>query len=312
MAIKADHSALPQGNPPTSTPQYGALLAEAWRDAWVDESDLAFAVDGARLRASWAGGCAREIGYRVAGVPASNPPGLSAYWRMGLGTMVHERLQPLLEKAYPGASIEHVVDWQERIGLPGASHVDAYLVTYENAPIEETIGDEPPTQQPHRIVIEIKTTNGFSYKLMVGARGKAQGPKFGALLQAAISAKALDADEVVIIYLSLECLSQREADKLGTDEIGKFVAEWRYPLAQLNELVDRETTRLGKILELVDDGKLPPRFMPGDMPPGARVVDPESGYWELERGGSVLEAGTLWKCSAYCDQRDRCIKDGVS
>lgn len=319
LALKADHSSLPSGNPPTPNPRYGHLLAEAWRDANV-ETDKAFAVDGARLRASWAGGCSRELGYRIMGVVPSDPPGLSAYWRMGLGTMVHEHLQGVLAAAFPGAEIERIVDWRENVGLPGASHVDAYLVTRgepfttpECEAAGRHIGACPCVGGLYRkTVIEIKSVNGFKFKLMVGSRGPAQGPTMGHLLQAAISARALGADEVTMIYLSLECLSQHEADKIGTDETGKFLAEWTYPMSALDEMVDREVARLGKVLELVDTDVLPPRHMPGEMPPGARVQDPLSGAWTLERGGLVLEAGSLWKCSAYCEMRDRCVQDGPS
>lgn len=311
MTIRADLSTLPRGNPPSSVPEYGALLAEAWAAEFVDETDRAFAVDGARLRASYAGGCARELGYKIAKTPETNPTGLSGYWVMGLGSMIHEHLQPLLEKAYPGASIEHVVDWQERIGLPGASHVDAYLVT-SSQPIPNPGGAQATLAPQHRTVIEIKSVGGFKYKLMVGSRGPAQGPASTAILQAGLSARALDADEVVIVVLSREALSQREADKIGADEMGRFVAEWRYPMSALDEMIDQEIARLGRVLELVDANKLPPRHMPGEMPAGARVVDPASGSWTMERGGSVLEAGTLWKCPSYCGFRDRCLKDGPS
>lgn len=334
MAIAKDHSDLPKGNPPVADPQYGPLLAMAWRDAYVDESDLPMAVEGVRLRASWAGRCSREIGYKVAGLPETDPPDLAAYWRFGLGTLVHERLQSVLADAYPGAEIEKITDWK-RLGLSGASHVDAYLVTEERTSSsfrspsgpgssgqEDELGgagarseayvsdpDEGPNSGRTRsTVIEIKTTNGFAYKLMVGARGPAQGPKSGALLQAALSARALDADEVVIIYLSMEGLSPREAEKIGTDDIGKFCAEWRYPISALNEMIDREVARLGRIVELVDGGELAPRHYPIEMPPSARVTDPMTGAWTLEKGGHVLEAGTLWACG-YCPMQQRCAGD---
>lgn len=313
MALKADHSTLPTGNPPDKTPRYAHLLAEAWRDANVDEADRPMATPDARLRASWAGKCARDISRRLLGLPATNPPDLAAYWRMGLGSMVHEHLQPIIAKAYPGASIEHVTDWKE-LGIPGASHVDVYLVSDETAVMTKInpLGSEDLAEfRGKRTVIEIKTTGGFAYKLMVGARGPAQGPKSMALLQAALSARALQADEVVIIYLSMECLSQREADKIGADEVGKFASEWTFPMSALNEMVDQEITRLGKILELVDAGEIAPRYMPGEMPSGARVTDPGTGAWTLERGGNVLEAGQLWAC-AYCDSRDWCISQGQS
>lgn len=295
MAIKADHSALPRGNPPSTEPRFGALLAATWAAEHMSEEDRPFAIEGARLRASWAGKCARDIGYRLAGVEQSNPAGIAAHFRMRLGSLVHEDLQPIFAKMFPGASIEHVADWSE-MGLPGASHVDVFLVT------------EPDKR---RTVIEIKTVGGYGFKTMVGARGPAQGPKFTALLQGALSGRALHADDVTIIYLSMENLSPREAEKIGADEIGRFYAEWTYTVDQLAEITDREIARLGKVLDVVDAGELPPRQIPGELPPGARVTNPETGAWTLDRGGNVLEAGSTFFCG-YCDYKDQCIADGAS
>lgn len=298
VTLRADHSQLPTGNPPEKIAVFGHLLAEACRDENV-ETDKAFAVDGARLRASWAGGCSRELGYRIAGTEQSNPTGLSGFWVMGLGTMIHTNLQAVLATAFPGAEIEKQVDWQPTIGLPGASHIDAYVPADKHPDGKST-------------VIEIKSIGGFAYKLMVGARGPAQGPKMGHLLQAGLSARALGADQVTMLYLAREAMSKREADKIHTDDVGRFLAEWTFPMGALDEMVDREIARLSRILELVDEGKLPPRFMPAEMPSTARVTDPESGAWTLERGGQVLEAGSLWKCGSYCEFRDQCIQDGAS
>lgn len=292
--LKADHSQLKTGNPPDETPRFGPLVAKKWAELHVDETDRPNAIEGGTLRASYAGRCSREIGYRIAKVAPSEPTTLSGYWRMGLGQLVHDLIQPILEEAFPGAEIERLVDWRESLGLNGGSHIDAYLVTGEK-----------------RTVIEVKSVNGFKFKKKIGARGPAEGPDPSALLQAAISAKALGADEIVIVCLSLENLSPREADKLGTDDVGRFCAEWTYTAAEVAEITDREIIRLGAIDKIVAEGGLPPRFAPIQMPSGARVTDPEHKSWTLERGGHVLEAGEYFGCD-YCDFRSQCVQDGPS
>lgn len=349
MALRADNSDLPratEGNPPDPMPRFGMLLAQAWaaQDAERAHGTKSRTDVPMYVRLGWAGKCARDIGYRLLEVEKSNPPDIAAIWRMGLGTMVHDKLQEIMPAAYPGAEIEKVVgsEHDEIMGLPTSGRSDVYLVTTD----DDVTGSEPGK----RILIEVKTINGFGFKSTIGARGSAEGARSGAIFQAAVNARAHGADEVVIVEISLECLSDRELESLvkkqgGTkDPIRKFVAEWSYTMAELDELVDRELKRLEKIVAMsaavqaeYDDYKkafepvdssdeptpldewlsthtagLPPRSIPLEMPAKGRVVDPgNKGRWQVVVDGNVMDAGETWWCG-YCDFKDRCIADGPS
>jgi hypothetical protein len=159
--------------------------------------------------------------------------------------------------------------------------------------------------------LEIKTINGYGMKMAAGARGDAEGPRTSAITQGALNALAVDADELVILVLSLELMSERELAKLGPGktEVDRFVAEWTFTREQYEPVARAEIARINKILALNDEHKLPPRVMPG-LPDGARIVDPKRGAWHVVVDGQVTQAGTHWQCANYCRHRDRCIADG--
>lgn len=357
MPLRADNSNIPRGNdnagnPPDPTPRFGMALADAWYELDRAEPHEKSRTDVERyVRLGWGGKCARDIGYRLLDVEPSNPPDIAGIWRMSLGTMVHEGLQDALVKSFPGAEIEKVVgaEHDEIMGIPTSGRTDVFLVTHDAcSECDHPTADHdkngcwvcpnnarcmiqyPENVPPKRIAIEVKTINGFGFKMAVGARGTAEGPRSGAIFQAALNGRALQADEVVVIYLSLECLSDRELDSLVKKTGGeaaphrKFLAEWTWSMGALDELVDRELKRLGKIIEMVDtyaldnngDGEvmgapLPPRSIPLEMPAKGRVVDPSKGTWQVEVEGNVMDAGTVWFCN-YCDYQKRCIADGPS
>lgn len=332
MAIKQSNRDLPRGsdspgNPPDANPRIGQLLARAWGEINEAEFHRRSREDvELYIRLGWGGKCARDIGYQLLGVPKSNPPDLAGEWRMGLGTMVHEGLQAAVQKAFPGAEVEKVVDAQhdEIFGFPVSGRTDLFLV--EGGYLHPNERGEDQTREK-RVAVEVKTINGFGFKKCIGARGPAEGPRTGAIFQGALNARAHDADELVIVLLSLECLGDREFGELlkkqggEPDPVRKFVAEWSYDRETLNELVDREIARLAKIVDMAKaveineefevSGPLPPRSIPLEMPPRARVVDPTKGSWVLEIEGEVVQAGDTWWCG-YCDFRDRCIADGAS
>lgn len=332
MALKADNSDLakaPEGNPPDAEPRYGQLLAEAWHELTRERDHQKSRTDVDRyIRLGWGGKCARDIGYRLMGVEPSNPADLAGEWRMGLGTLVHEHLQAALVKAFPTASIEHVVgaEHDEVMGLPVSGRTDVFLV--ENKDVSPLLPGVVSIH-PKRIAIEVKTVNGFAFKKQIGAgAGPAEGPRSGAIFQAALNGRALGADEVTVVILSMECLSD-QALRSFVAKVGgeprpdrKFVAEWTWPMADLDEMVDRELKRLAKIMEMVDARlaepteiaplpPLPPRSIPLEMPARARVTDPSKGTWLLEVDGNAIQAGSTWMCG-YCDYHDQCIADGPS
>lgn len=292
MALMKNLKDLPSGSPdagrpPVKHPTLAPLLAQAWMEAEVDEGDRPMASESARIRHSWAGMCSRNIGYRVSGLEITDEFTLSDYWRMGLGSHVHDLFQQILVKLYPDAQVEAVLAADRTAG-----HADAVV----------TVGDK-------RVLVELKTINGFGFKRAIGAQGSAEGPRTSAVLQGALNALLADVDEVWIVYISLECISVNEAKKKGLDDIARFCAEWHFTQDEWMPLAQEEMARLNEIIDLADVGALPPRFIPGgDMPATAEIVDPGKGRWEHRQDGLIIDTGRTWQCD-YCPFQVQCIAD---
>lgn len=289
MPLARDLSDLPtaartrsDGCPPDETPRFVQALVEAW--AAVDD-DKPRAFPDSRFRHSDAGKCARAIAYAALDLPASNPMDLSGTWNTNLGTIVHEAWQEALAARYPDADIEPKVRTDA-----GSGHIDAVVDTDDK-----------------RIAVELKTIGGFAYKLAVGERGAAQGPKHEHIVQAALNALAVDADEAVIAYLSKEAISVDAAKRKGIGELGRFCAEWTFDRDAYMPVALAEIARVQGILNLLDEGQLPARKIP-DLPTGAVVTDPASGQWRVtDDDGRILDAGTFWMCG-YCRFQDTCAR----
>lgn len=298
MTLK-DLSYLPQtektpSNPPDEKPYFAPLLAKAWADKFDDgNKDMAF--PEARIRHSWAGSCARKIGYQMLGIEPTNPSDAASRWVMELGTLIHERWQEIMQEQFPDAEMEKKV-WVE--DCKSAGHIDMFLPGFPY---------EPPLLS---VCVELKSIGGFGMKMSVGARGPAQGPRTSAVLQGALNGLGSSADKVVVINIATENMSQREASKLGPEYWRKFTAEWSYESEQFLPLALGEVSRFRKIIEMVDRGDLPPRSVPFEMPRGARVVDPMTGAWTLIESDMVVQAGSYWACQSYCSYRDKCVADG--
>lgn len=301
MPIKKDLSNVPtaaveEGNPPIADPIYAPLLAQRWAQEAMAEEEREFAIPGTRIRMSWSGKCARELGYLINKVEPSNPFDEATYWTFAMGSHVHEVFQAYMTEIFPNAEIEVKVDMRPS-GLDASGHIDMIDVN----------GNKK------RIAVEVKSINGFGFKMAVGARGPAQGPRLAAFTQGAMNALAHDADEMRVIYFSLENLSPAEMTKLGWSEPWKkFCAEWVYSRQEYTEIAQKEIKRMNKVLEFLDEGLLPPRQIPDEkIPPKARITDVNKGAWQLVEDGAVVEAGTTWHC-LYCPYRDRCNSDGDS
>lgn len=295
MALKTDHSSMPkprkEGAVPDATSRFAPLLAAAWASN-VDTEERAFSIEGRRIRHSWAASCARLIGYRIRGEEPSDPMTVADYWRMGLGTKVHDLWQEILQQAFSMADVEVKVGIDE---IESAGHIDAVIT-------ESMTG--------YTTALELKTINGFGFKMAIGARGEAEGARWSAVVQGALNAKAVDADELVIVYLSMECLSPRELKKIGAEEWQRFAAEWTFTREEYEPIAEAEMKRMARILEIVDAGDLPPRQIPDpEIPKGARVTDPSTGTWQQIQDNKIIAAGTTWHCG-YCSQRSRCLADG--
>lgn len=299
MAIKRDMSEVPPaakqaGYPPLKKPEYAALLARKWADAKMDRDELEFSIPDTRIRMSWAADCARKMSYGINGTEPTEPFDEATFWNFGIGSWIHEEWQRVLTETFPGAEAEVTTDLRP-FGLDGSGHCDLLLVTEDG----------------RRIAFELKSIGGFGAKMAVGARGPARGPSLSHITQGALNGLALDADEVRIIYLSKENMSDREMTNVGfTESWQKFCYEWVYSREEYEAIAHTEIKRMNKILDYVDNGELAPRQIPDkDIPPKARIVDPSTGRWELQQDGMVLDSGSHWLC-AYCPYQSQCISDG--
>lgn len=285
MVLKKDHSAMSDAQLPDAEPSLAPKLAEAWAKAFDNEGDKPMATPEARIRHSWAAMCARAIGYNVTGTEPSQKLTVADHWRFGIGTSVHEKWQDVIVEAFPSAQVEVKVAIPE---VPSAGHVDLWLEDEKEA-------------------VELKSINGFGFKMAIGARGAAEGPRKSAVVQGALNAKALDAQNMKVVYLSLENLSPRELEKVGTEEWQRFAAEWTFPRDAWEPIADQEIDRFQKILKVVDDGGLPPRAIP-ELPKGARIVDPAKGAWTVETSDGIVASGSTWQCG-YCPFQSLCCDD---
>lgn len=295
MPLARDLSNLPaadttDGRPPDPAPRFVTAIANAWYSATWSNDDRAMAVEGTRLRASWAASCSRDLAYKLAGLPPTDPPSVADAWRMGIGSMVHEALDEYLPAAFPGARFEVQVDL--RPSVDASAHADAVI----------------ELEDGRTVLMELKSVNGFGYKMM--ATGKApEGPKRAHITQGALAAKALDVDELVIGYLSLECVSVNEAKKRGLDDFGRFAAEWTFTRDEYRAIAEAEEKRFEAILKAFDDAggdpnAVPMRVVLDDGKP-ATIQDPTRGTWVRTVDGAVVDAGNTWHCG-YCWNRTRC------
>ena len=304
MPIYGDIQSLPRdrgedGVPPSKNNFVAVQLAEAWFEDHKKRGDMEYAAafPDRPYRASFASKrCARQLQYAMGRVPESEPVTIASAWTMGLGNMVHDRLQDVVTELFPDAEAEPVVDLLP-IGINGSGHADLVM-----------------THNDERVLVELKTTGGFAFKMMASSfKGKPQGPRFGYLVQAAILAAALKIDKIVIALLALEPLSPQLAEAYSDSEAGRFAAEWHYTLDELMPLVRDEVERVNRMEDAIDDGILVRRkLQEPEYPPNAEVIDPLASRapWQVPGAdGSIVDTGSYWGC-AYCAWRTRCAKDG--
>lgn len=312
MALARDLSSLPRpaqtnadGWAPDPEPRFVQLLAEQWRAEDEAAGPKARAFPEARFRHSDAGGCARAIALSALDVPESDPMDLTGVWNTRLGTLIHEAWQEALAERYPGAGIETKL---RSCDGEGAGHIDATITIPGENGHSGFDGPGDALDRPDRIIaFELKTIGGFGFKMAVGERGAPQGPKHEHQVQAALNGKAVDADEVVVGYLSKEAISVNAAAKKKISELGRFCAEWTMTREQFLPLAEAEEARVLRILELVDLGQLPARVFPSpELPHGHRIVDPSTGRWEVRNeDDQVADTGTWWACG-YCRFQTLC------
>ena len=304
MPIYGDIQNLPRdrgedGVPVSKNNFVAEQLAEAWLADHIASGGMEYApaFPERPYRASFAGKrCARQLQYAMAKVPESEPVGIVSAWTMGLGNMVHDLMQNAVTTLFPDAEAEPVVDLLP-IGINGSGHADLVM-----------------THNGERVLVELKTVNGFGFKMMTTSfKGKPEGPRFSYVVQAAILAAALGIDKIVIAVLGLEPLSPSLAKKYCDTEAGRFAAEWHYTLDELMPIVRDEVERVNRIEDAISDGILVRRTLQEPkFPSNAEVIDPlsDDAPWSVvSADGSIVDTGSYWGC-AYCAWRTRCAADG--
>lgn len=297
------------GLPPSRNPFVVHAVARKFLEQNVDDAKEHAIPDAGSYRMSWASKrCDRQLYYAMSKTPESNPVTIADIWRFALGTLVHESLQDVRKATYPDAHHELVVDLRP-LGIEGSGRID----------IVE--GDT---------LIELKTINGYSFKMIATTmRGAPQGPRFGAVVQAALGAAAVNAggagpdmatiDKIVVGYLSLELVAPglidvvvEQGDEHGR-EIARFGAEWHFTMDELMPLVEHEVARVARIQRDVDAKRLPVRAIDDpEYPAGAIITTPaaKNPAWVLAASeGDIGDAGTTWFCN-YCSHRQQCCDDG--
>ena len=306
MPIHGDIQSLPRdkgedGVPRSKNNFVAVKLAEAW---FADhqrsgEMEYAPAMPERPYRASFASKrCARALQYAMAKVPETEPVTIASAWTMGLGNMVHDRLQNVVTELFPDAEAETTVDLAT-IGINGSGHADLVL-----------------THNGERVLVELKTTGGFSFKKMASSfKGKPVGPRFGYIIQAAILAAGLGINKIVIALLALEPLSPSLAKSYADSEADRFAAEWHYTLDELMPFVEAEVARVKRVEDAIEQGVLVRRVLDEPIyPAGAEVIDPtrDLAPWQVTNiDGAIVDTGDYWGC-AYCSWRSRCVQDGTS
>lgn len=300
MAIQRDLSDLPR---PTQTEGVTPDPSPRFVTALVDELALRPRKPKAAdtlSRYSSAAVCIKRTELLARGVEPE-PMDLAGLHVTNIGTLIHEAWQASLGRKYADEPGEWSVQFETKTSIEdltsGAS--DAVLTFTDDANVM------------HREVLELKTTGGFGYKLMVGERGNAQGPKAGHIVQLALNVMALDADRGTLIYLTNEAISKGIAERKGFDEVTRFGAEWSFTREQLQPHADEELARLREIQRRMDAGERIPRFVPYEMPKGAEVRDVDKSQWTLTDGEQVTDTGSVWGGSycAYCPVREACREE---
>lgn len=315
MTIKRDLSDLPTSLAPSDEgpvgwwperhPRLGPTLVDEWIAAQPDHELAPVIPEHGNHRGSNAGKCLRAIAYSQTDTEVSDPMTVADYWRMYLGSVVHEALQAALPNVMPGALNEVPVSFKP-LGVDGSMRIDIMdPITID--------GDEHVYE-----TVEVKTINGFGYKMQAtDFRGPPQGPRASHMMQAALGAVAAEANGyrvagARVVYLSLELLSPSLAQNIGLGgEEARFCAEWFVPIEQLRPLAQRELDRWAALTNRLANGDVTdiPRSLLDDIDEHGNahyidVVNPKTGAAVDHRGVGAK----AWMCN-YCDYQSKCIRD---
>lgn len=220
------------------TALHDAILAELTSPPRsVDPDDL-------NAWASMAGGCLRQIAWRIAGEapPPTTPSALIAF---RIGTSLHEVIQTALVKLYD-AQVE--IPWRQ--GLV-SGRADAL---YTSSSLTEADG-------ARTTVVEIKSVAPKAF-----AWATTHGPTAEHTLQALVSAVALHAQATHIIYINKQP---------GPDD--RWLLEWEAALTANNEQIALdELIRLAQAAEYARRGEIAPPLYQG------RLLTPAWTQWPCE------------------------------
>lgn len=266
------------------------------------------AVEAADHRHSNGGGCARATSYRIQGIPPSNPPSVIDRWNMHLGTVIGGYLARAAAATMDGAKAEvkctHTIDrGDDARPLLTAGHADLVVP----AGILTDLGT---------VSVEFKSQGGFAFKKHSGFGGEAEGPAWTAIVQGSLCAttEEVNADHMMVVDVAKELVSKPIADQYGMDEHdpARGMSGWIFDRAYCEAVTARELTRVRRIHEELEAGRLAPRYIDDpEVPQAARVVDPSTGSWQVrDAEGQVRQVGETWMCG-YCWHKDLCIVDGA-
>lgn len=258
MTISADLSKMDGRWDPDPEPRFIDALARNWlmRRRSEDERPLAVPEAGNYRASMTSARCDRALWWELHDEPVSNPASVADIWRMELGKIVHDALAAELESSV-GSKAGHRVQSEvtidlRKIGIAGSMHADNIILV-----------TEPETGATSLISLELKTINGFSFKRKAyGYQRSVPGPSYAHVVQACLAGHALDCDEAIVGYLSLENVSVSEARRMKLSEVQRFAATWT---------IDGEAMRA--IAELERQRILAVRLQ--DMVPAPIVHDPE-------------------------------------
>lgn len=300
MSIARDLSSLPKVNrsdggvAPDPEPSFLSAYFAHLTERNEAEGERPHAVEGTRFRHSMASSCSRAVAYHALKVPESNPMDLAGVMVTSNGTAKHDEIQAVLCEQLSPDVFEVEVPCQIE-GFDGSGTADGKLELWESDELHK------------RIAWEHKNVGGFAFKSAIGERGEAQGPRRSAIVQGALNALALDADELVITLMTFEAVSVNIAKRKGFTEQGRIAAQWTFTRDEWEPIALAEVARVNGILDLLDAGTLPARKIPDpEIPVAAVITDPVSGRWEVhDESAGLVDTGTTWNCG-YCRWQTMC------
>ena len=189
-----------------------------------------------RAYASEVGACERQVGFRIADVPETNPTSRHDHINFWVGDQVQDLIQQAAERRW-GDRFQREVPWVHKGQVSGRA--DGVVVDADGQPVE---------------VWEIKKLHRFAWQLAIGTRGKGaqEGPRPSDVRQASLSAYVLGAPHIRIVYMVTDA---------NKDE--PRVADWRLPANRAQAKAD--LARLAGLRAQTLDGGLPARIFEGEL-----------------------------------------------